>query len=77
MQEPSERSIHTIRISDFPIPRAFEKLLKLESYDGATDPDEHVEHIDTVFNYLPARGVVKCKLFAWTLKGAAMMWFKA
>ncbi|MCI47080.1 hypothetical protein A2U01_0068321, partial [Trifolium medium] len=58
------------------IPRALEKPPKLEIYDGSTDPDEHVEHIDTVLDYYQARGPIKCKLFVLTLKGAAMTWFK-
>jgi hypothetical protein len=36
------------------------------------DPDEHVEHIDTVLDYHEARGAVKCKLLVLTLKGSAM-----
>jgi uncharacterized protein with von Willebrand factor type A (vWA) domain len=48
----------------------------LETYDGTTNPDEHVEHLDTVLDYHQVPGVVKCKLFVLTLKGAVMTWFK-
>ncbi|MCI46252.1 hypothetical protein A2U01_0067492, partial [Trifolium medium] len=57
-------------------PRALEKSPKLETYDGSTDPDEHVEHIDTILDYFQARRPIKCKLFVLTLKGAALTWFK-
>jgi hypothetical protein len=53
-----------------------EKPPKLETYDGTTDPDEHLEHIDIVLDYYQARGATKCRLFVLTLKGAAMSWFK-
>ncbi|MCI75872.1 hypothetical protein A2U01_0097141, partial [Trifolium medium] len=41
----------TTRIMESRIPKALEKPPKLETYDGSTDPDEHVEHIDTVLDY--------------------------
>ncbi|MCI61569.1 hypothetical protein A2U01_0082826, partial [Trifolium medium] len=40
------------------------------------DPDEHLEHIDTVLDYNQAHRTIKCKLFVLTLKCAAMTWFK-
>ncbi|MCI44081.1 hypothetical protein A2U01_0065320, partial [Trifolium medium] len=55
---------------------ALEKPPKLETYDGTIDPDEHVEHIDTVLDYYQAPGPIKCKLSVLTLKGAVMTWFK-
>jgi len=66
----------TRKIVEYLIPRVFAKPPKLETYDGTTDPDEHVEHIDTVLEYHQARGEAKCKLFILTLKGATMTWFK-
>jgi hypothetical protein len=53
--------------------QALEKPPKLETYDGTTNPDEH---IDTVLDYHQARGSVKCKLFVLTLTRANMIWFK-
>jgi len=66
----------TRKIKKYPIPHVFAKPPKLENYDGTTDPDEHVEHIDSVFDYHQARGAVKFKLFVLTLKGTAMIGFK-
>jgi hypothetical protein len=57
-------------------PQALEKPPKLETYDGATDPYEDVEHIYTVLDYHGAQSDVKCKLFVLTLKGSAMTLFK-
>ncbi|MCH95345.1 hypothetical protein A2U01_0016320, partial [Trifolium medium] len=44
----------TVRILESRIPRTLEKPPKLETYDGTTDPDEHVKHIDTVLDYYQA-----------------------
>jgi hypothetical protein len=44
----------------------------METYDGIADPDDHVEHIDTILDYHGARGFVNNKLFVFTLKGSAM-----
>jgi len=66
----------TRRITEYPIPRAFAKPPKLETYGDTTDPDEHMEHLVTILDYHRARGAVKCKLFVLTLKGTAMTWFK-
>ncbi|MCH81530.1 hypothetical protein A2U01_0002319 [Trifolium medium] len=66
----------TMRILESRIPRPLEKPPKLEIYDGTTDPDEHLEHIDTILDYYQAQGPVKWKLFVLTLKGSAMTWFK-
>ncbi|MCH80822.1 hypothetical protein A2U01_0001596 [Trifolium medium] len=48
----------------------------LETYDGTKDPDEHLEHIDTILDYYQAPGAIKCRLFVLTLKGPTMTWFK-
>jgi len=48
----------------------------MNSYDGTTDPDEHIENIEAVFIYQVVRGAVKCKLFVTTLRRGAMTWFK-
>jgi hypothetical protein len=53
-----------------------EKSPKLETYNGTTDLDGHLDHLDTVLDYYQARGATKCRLFVLTLKGAAMTWFK-
>lgn len=62
----------TRKIVEYHIPRAFEKLPNLKTYDDTLDSDEHMEHIDTVLDYHETRGAMKCKLFILTLKRAAM-----
>jgi len=42
---------------------------KLETYDGTTNPDEHVEHLDTILDYHRARGAIKCNLFRLNTEG--------
>jgi hypothetical protein len=70
------RTPFTLRILRTGFPRAMEKPPMLETYDGTTDPDEHLEHLDTVQDYYQAWRATKCRLFELTLKGAAMTWFK-
>jgi hypothetical protein len=48
----------------------------MDSYDGTTDPDEHIENIETVLTYRSVQGAVKCKLFVTTLRREAITWFK-
>lgn len=50
--------------------------MKLADYDGTRDPDEHVENVDNRMNYYNAHEAVKYKLFAITLIGATMTWYK-
>jgi len=63
-------------IRDTPIPRGLEKPPQMDSYDGTSDPDEHIENIEVVLTYRSVRGAVKCKLFVTTLRRGAMTWFK-
>jgi hypothetical protein len=70
------RTPFTLRILRSEISRALEKSPKLETYNGTTDLDGHLDHLDTVLDYYQARGATKCRLFVLTLKGAAMTWFK-
>jgi hypothetical protein len=53
-----------------------EKPLQMDSYDGTTDPDEHIENIKAVLTYRSVRGTVKCMLFVTTLRRGAVTWFK-
>jgi hypothetical protein len=48
----------------------------MDSYDGTTDPDEHIENIEAVLTYRSVQGAVKCKLFVTTLRRGAVTWFK-
>lgn len=49
----------TRRIAEYSIPHAFMKPPKLETFDCTANPDEHVEHFDTVLDYHRAKGMVK------------------
>ena len=48
----------------------------MDSYDGTSDRDEHIENIEVVLTYRSVRGAIKCKLFITTLRRGAMTWFK-
>jgi hypothetical protein len=48
----------------------------MDSYDGTTDPDEHIENIEAVLTYRSVQGTVKCKLFVTTLRRGTVMWYK-
>jgi hypothetical protein len=48
----------------------------MDSYDGTSDPDDHIENTEDVLTYRSVRGAVKCKLFVTTLRRGAMTWFK-
>jgi len=48
----------------------------MDSYDGTTDPDEHIENIEEVLTYRSVQGALKCKLFVTTLRQGTVTWFK-
>ena len=48
----------TWRIREAPIPRGLEKPPQMDSYDGTTDPDEHIENIEAVLTYRSVQGAV-------------------
>jgi len=66
----------TRRIRETPNPRGLEKPPQMDSYDGTSDPDEHIKNIEVVLTYLSVRGAVKCKLFVITLRRGVVTWFK-
>jgi len=41
----------TQRVREAPIPRGLEKPPQMDSYDGTTDPDEHIKNIEAVLTY--------------------------
>ncbi|MCI35175.1 hypothetical protein A2U01_0056396, partial [Trifolium medium] len=59
-------------IMSVPLPPGLEKPPHLGTYDGLTDPNEHIENIDVLLNYRQLRGAIKCKLFPTTLRKGAM-----
>lgn len=62
-------------ILDNMILKSCEKPMKLYRYNGMGGPNQHVEHEDIMLDYHHPHGVVKCKLFVLTFKGATMTWF--
>jgi hypothetical protein len=48
----------------------------MDSYDGTTGLDEHIEIIEAVLTYRSVQGAVKCKLFVTTLRRGVVTWFK-
>jgi len=62
----------TQRVRDTPIPRGLEKPPQMDSYDGTTDPDEHIENIEAILTYRSVQGAMKCKLFVTTLRRGAL-----
>ena len=59
------------------LPKGLEKPPPLGTYDGTTDPDEHIENIDALLDYRGVRGAIKCRLFPTTLRKGAMAWYKS
>ncbi|GAU41791.1 hypothetical protein TSUD_379290 [Trifolium subterraneum] len=64
------------RIMDIPLPRGLEKPSTLDKYDGTTDPDEHVQSVETALDYRNLRGSIKCKLFPLSLVRGASTWWR-
>jgi len=66
----------TRRVRDALIPHGLEKPPQMDSYDGTTDLDEHIENIEVVLTYRSVQGAGKCKLLDTTLRRGAVTWFK-
>ncbi|GAU21364.1 hypothetical protein TSUD_189510 [Trifolium subterraneum] len=62
------------RIMDIPLPRGLEKSLTLDKYDRTTDPDEHIQSVETALDYRNLRASIKCKLFPLSLIRGASTW---
>ncbi|KAK2416133.1 hypothetical protein QL285_038556 [Trifolium repens] len=58
-----------------PIPAALERLPNLPSYDGLTDPDDHVNNFNTILNFHNTSGAIRCRLFPTTLRKGALTWY--
>ncbi|GAU45301.1 hypothetical protein TSUD_327590 [Trifolium subterraneum] len=61
---------------DLPLQRGLEKPPTLDKYDGTTDPDEHVQSVETALDYRNLRGSIKCKLFPLSLVREASTWWR-
>ncbi|GAU18440.1 hypothetical protein TSUD_231770 [Trifolium subterraneum] len=57
-------------------PSRLEKPPMLDKYDGTTDPDEHVQSVETALDYRNLRGSIKCKLFPLSLVRGASTWWR-
>ncbi|KAK2409752.1 hypothetical protein QL285_045156 [Trifolium repens] len=64
------------RIMRVPLPPGLEKLPVMDTYDGSTDPDDHLENIEAVLEWRRVRGAIKCKIFSTTLRKGALTWYK-
>ncbi|PNX55094.1 hypothetical protein L195_g048720, partial [Trifolium pratense] len=66
-RSPAERESHqgplSRRIRELPLPVGLEKPPAMDTYDGSTDPDEHIENLEALLEYRNVRGSIKCKLF--------------
>jgi hypothetical protein len=59
-----------------PLTPGLEKLPVMDTYDGSTDPDDHLENIEAILEWRRVRGSVKCKIFSTTLRKGALTWYK-
>ncbi|MCI47828.1 hypothetical protein A2U01_0069070, partial [Trifolium medium] len=57
-----------------PNPPGFEKPPHLGTYDGQSDPDEHIDNVNAIFDFRIVSGAIRCKLFPTTLRKGAMAW---
>ena len=65
----------TRRVQEAPLPRKF-KMPNLASYDGSTNPIEHLTNYNTVMKIAGVETEkVKCLAFPMTLSGRATTWF--
>ncbi|MCI70053.1 hypothetical protein A2U01_0091316, partial [Trifolium medium] len=55
-----------------PIPAGFEKHPPLATYDGQTDPDDHVDNINVILDFRRVSGAIRCRIFPTTLRRGAM-----
>ncbi|MCI52690.1 hypothetical protein A2U01_0073936, partial [Trifolium medium] len=59
---------------DAPVPENF-KIPNLPTFEGRTDPLEHLMAVGTQLAIIGATEHLKCKLLSGTLKEAALRWY--
>ena len=64
----------TAFVNSFPFLSKF-RMWQVESYDGATDPLDHLESFKTLMHLQGVVDKIKCRAFPTTLKGPARIWF--
>ncbi|KAI0510432.1 hypothetical protein KFK09_011034 [Dendrobium nobile] len=69
-----ESSPFTEAVLRYPVPARF-KLPNIDSYDGTSDPYEHIDHYRTIMHIQQAPDALLCQVFPATLKGQARTWF--
>jgi hypothetical protein len=57
------------------VPPALERLPALPSYDGLTDPDDHINNFNAILNFRKVSGPIRCRLFPTTLRKGALTWY--
>jgi len=73
MEDPEPQPL-SARIWNAPVPENF-KPLHLSSFDGKSDPMEHITTFNTRMAVVGAAGSLKCKLLAGSLVDAALYWY--
>ncbi|KAK2435525.1 hypothetical protein QL285_020578 [Trifolium repens] len=58
-----------------PIPAALERLPNLPSYDGLSDPDDHINNFNTILNFRNTSEAIRCRFFPTTLRKGALTWY--
>ncbi|XP_058774402.1 uncharacterized protein LOC131648685 [Vicia villosa] len=76
-EEEERRGPLSHAILEAPLPAGLEKPPPLGTYDGTTDPEEHIENIDALLDYRGVPGAIKCRLFPTTLRKGAKTWYKS
>lgn len=59
------------------LPVGLENPPLLGTYDGTSDPDEHIENIDALLDYRGVPSPIKYRLFLTALCKGAMTWYKS
>ncbi|PWA97154.1 polynucleotidyl transferase, ribonuclease H-like superfamily protein [Artemisia annua] len=70
------KSPFTSKISNYYLPCTFKIPKDLKTYDGTTDPDDHLHLFECIMRIHSLPEPAWCKLFRFTLIGDAARWFE-